>query len=136
MEQQDLGPAVAMQIRSVPERVRKFYNDMAYAEGEITLGELLTRIATGRTVVATTLDGQPVDAVQTAVAASRAPDRLPALLMAAQALELVQRASGQHIPARTAASLNAAIAAEVRQVRGLPPRRLLESPEPARMEVP
>lgn len=120
MDQMDLGPTAAMQIRSVPERVREFYNDMAHAEGKITLGELLTRIATGATVVATTLDGQSVSAVQTAVAASRMPSHIDALLKAAQAYELIQRASGQPIPHRTAASLTRAIAAEVRRMRTLP----------------
>ena len=116
-----------MQIRSVPARVRDFYNDLAHAEGRITLGELLTRLATGATVLATTVDGRTVTAVQTVVAASRAPDRLPALLQAAQALELISRASGKPIPARTAASVSAAIAAEVRRMRGVSARRLLES---------
>ena len=120
MDQMDLGPTAAMQIRSVPERVREFYNDMAHAEGKITLGVLLTRIATGATVVATTLDGQSVSAVQTAVAASRMPSHIDALLKAAQAYELIQRASGQPIPHRTAASLTRAIAAEVRRMRTLP----------------
>jgi hypothetical protein len=120
MEQQDLGPPVPMQIRSVPERVRDFFNDMARDEGRITLGELMTRIATGATVVTTTVDGRSVDAVQTVVAASRAPLNMAALAQAAQALLHVSQASGKPIPARTAGSLSAAIAAEVRRMRGLP----------------
>jgi hypothetical protein len=130
-EGQDLGPAAAMQIRSVPERVRSFFNRLAYDEGEITLGELMTRIATGATVVHTTVDGQPVSAVQTAIAANMAPSRLPALAQAAQALAHVAQASGMPIPKRTAASLNAAIAAEVRLMRGLSaPQRQLALPHP------
>lgn len=116
----DLGPTAAMQIRSVPERVREFYNDMAHAEGKITLGELLTRLSLGVTVIATTVDGRPVSAVQTAVAAAQAPLQMAALLQAAQAYELVRRASDQPIPKRSAGALNAAIAAEVRRMRTLP----------------
>ena len=48
------------------------------------------------------------------------PSHIDALLKAAQAYELIQRASGQPIPARTAASLTRAIAAEVRRMRTLP----------------
>jgi len=121
MEPQDLGPTAAMQIRSVPERVREYYNEMAYAEGKITLGELFTRIALGVTVVETTVDGRSVSAVQSAVAAAQLADKLPLLLQAAQAYELVQRASGQPMPKRSASALNAAIAGEVKRIRGFVP---------------
>lgn len=130
----NLGPTTAMQVRSVPERIRDFYNDLARDEGKLTLGELLTRIATGATVVHTTVDGRPVTAVQTVVAAARAPSRLPVLLQAAEALAHVAQASGRPTPARTAASLNAAIAAEVRAMRRPAPLEhlpLLESDKAA-----
>jgi len=59
---ENLGPAAAMQIRSVPERVREFYNDLARAE-KCSLGELLTKLATGATAIATTVDGLPTGTV-------------------------------------------------------------------------
>ena len=99
-------------------------------EGKITLGELLTRIALGRTVVATTVSGEPVAAVQTMVAAGRAPLQMAALAQAAQALLHVSQASGRTIPTRTATPITRAIAAEIRMMRGIsgPDRtRLLES---------
>jgi hypothetical protein len=127
MEPQDLGPTAAMQIRSVPEKVREFYNELAYSEGKITLGELFTRIALGVTVVATTLDGRPVSAVQSAVAAARSPLNMETLLQAAQAYELLRRASDIPTPPRAAASLARAISAEVRRMRALPgPQLMLE----------
>ena len=117
-----------MQIRSVPLEIRKFYNELARSQ-DCTLGELLIRIAQGRVAVPTTVGGRANLPTRQAE-----PERMAVLLQAAQALELVQRASGQHIPARTAASLTRAIAAEVRLMRGLqgsnrPP--LLESPTSA-----
>ena len=77
----------SMQIRSVPLLVRRFFNDLA-REHDCTLGELLTKIAEGEITI------QPM-----ASAASVVPPQIDALAQAAQAYELIQRASGAADPA-------------------------------------
>jgi hypothetical protein len=108
----------AMQIRSVPKLVRDFFNEMA-RKHDCTLGELLTRIAEGEITI------QPMGTAQPVAAQAQ----IGALSQAAQALVHVANASGQRVSPRTAASLNAAIASEVRRMRALPatvPPKLLE----------
>ena len=136
MESQDLGPPAAMQIRSVPERIREFYNDLARDEGKITLGELLTRIATGATVVQTTVDGRAVSAVQTMVAASRVSGmtadqvtaRIAALAEMAKGIAAMKAAGSRAVGiGAVSQALVAALAEDMRR-QGVAARLLLEGP--------